>query len=126
MEYFLRTLLNKISEILLGWIEAYPRLELIFVIVVVPVIMNGFAFWVQDSFLKKRDLTEEIRQVEEEMRAESELVNEPSMQKESTNEELKQGRGQEAHVSPGEHASGGEDVSPGEGVGGGAQDVSRE
>ena len=60
MEYFLRTLLNKISEILLGWIEAYPRLELIFVIVVVPVIMNGFAFWAQDSFLKKRDLTEEI------------------------------------------------------------------
>lgn len=26
------------------------------VIVIVPVIMNGFAFWVQDNFLKKREI----------------------------------------------------------------------
>lgn len=67
MEFFLRNILNKISEVLLGWIEAYPTLELVFVIVVVPVIMNGFAFWVQDNFLKKRDLTNEVKEVEAEI-----------------------------------------------------------
>jgi len=37
----------------MGWIEDYPVLELVLVIVIVPVIMNGLAFWVQDNFLKK-------------------------------------------------------------------------
>lgn len=54
LEYFLSAFLDIVSKFLLGWIEAYPTLELMVVIVVVPVIMNGFAFWVQDNFLKKR------------------------------------------------------------------------
>lgn len=40
----------------LGWIEKYPILELILVIVIVPVIMNALAFWVQDNFLKKKEV----------------------------------------------------------------------
>jgi hypothetical protein len=40
----------------MGWIEAYPILELMVVIVIVPVIMNALAFWVQDNFLKKEDI----------------------------------------------------------------------
>jgi hypothetical protein len=48
----------------LGWVEAYPNVELVLVIVVVPVIMNGFAFWVQDNFLKKRSVpTQEQREI---------------------------------------------------------------
>jgi len=43
-----------IAKVSLGWIEAYPNLELIVVMVIVPVVMNGLAFWVQDNFLKKR------------------------------------------------------------------------
>lgn len=30
-------------------------MELILVIVIVPVIMNGLAFWIQDNFLKKKE-----------------------------------------------------------------------
>ncbi len=41
----------------MGWIEDYPVLELFVVIVIVPVIMNGLAFWIQDNFLMKRDKT---------------------------------------------------------------------
>ena len=37
-----------------GWTQAYPILELFIVIVFVPVIMNGLAFWVQDNFLMKK------------------------------------------------------------------------
>jgi hypothetical protein len=39
----------------MGWIEDYEILELVVVIVIVPVIMNGLAFWVQDNFLKKQE-----------------------------------------------------------------------
>lgn len=56
MEFGLSSFLDIMSKFLLGWIEAYPTLELVVVIVIVPVIMNGFAFWVQDNFLKKREI----------------------------------------------------------------------
>jgi hypothetical protein len=39
----------------MGWIERFPVLELVLVIVVVPVVMNGLAFWVQDNFLMKKE-----------------------------------------------------------------------
>lgn len=46
-----------IALFLIGWIQPYQTLELILVIIVVPVIMNGLAFWIQDNFLKKKDTT---------------------------------------------------------------------
>lgn len=50
---------------MLGWIEEFPVLELLVVIVIVPVIMNGLAYWVQDNFLMKRDRkTEEKNLIE--------------------------------------------------------------
>lgn len=39
----------------MGWIENYPVLELLVVIVFVPVLMNGLAFWIQDNFLMKKE-----------------------------------------------------------------------
>jgi hypothetical protein len=44
-----------ISSFLLGWIQPYQTLELILVIIIIPVIMNGFAFWFQDNFLMKKE-----------------------------------------------------------------------
>lgn len=44
-----------IAVFLIGWIQPYQTLELILVIIVVPVIMNGLAFWIQDNFLKKKE-----------------------------------------------------------------------
>jgi hypothetical protein len=44
-----------ISLFFLGWIQPYEIFELILVIIIVPVIMNGFAFWMQDNFLKKQE-----------------------------------------------------------------------
>lgn len=46
-----------ISVFLIGWIQPYQTLELILVIIVVPVLMNGLAFWIQDNFLMKKDTT---------------------------------------------------------------------
>ena len=34
-------------------LENYPKVELVLVMFVIPLIMNCFQFWVQDSFLKK-------------------------------------------------------------------------
>ncbi len=51
--------LTKFAQLILGWIEAYPTLELIVVIVIVPVVMNGLAFWVQDNFIMKKEKDEE-------------------------------------------------------------------
>ena len=46
----------ELAVILIGWIQPYQTLELILVIIVVPVIMNGLAFWIQDNFLMKKEL----------------------------------------------------------------------
>jgi len=40
--------------VLLGWLEANPQAELVFVMVFVPLVMNCMQFWVQDTFLKDR------------------------------------------------------------------------
>lgn len=47
--------LNAVSEFLLGWVQPYEALELVLVIIIIPVIMNGLAFWIQDNFLKKSE-----------------------------------------------------------------------
>ena len=54
-EFGLESELNRLSSFLMGWIKAFPVLELLVVIVVVPVVMNALAFWVQDNFLMKKD-----------------------------------------------------------------------
>lgn len=43
-----------IATDILWWIQPYKTLELILVIIIVPLIMNGFAFWFQDNFLMKK------------------------------------------------------------------------
>jgi hypothetical protein len=54
LEFGLEGTIKDITFALMGWIEAYQILELVVVIVIVPVIMNGFAFWIQDNFLMKK------------------------------------------------------------------------
>lgn len=53
-EVLLNVPLTNISLFLLGWIQPYETFELILVIIVLPVIMNGLAFWIQDNFLMKQ------------------------------------------------------------------------
>lgn len=55
LEVLLSEPLIQITSSLLGWIQPYKTLELILVIIIVPVIMNGFAFWFQDNFLMKKE-----------------------------------------------------------------------
>jgi hypothetical protein len=40
---------------LLGWVQPYETAELVLVMIIIPVIMNGLAFWIQDNFLKKSE-----------------------------------------------------------------------
>ena len=54
LELTLNQPLNAITLFLLGWVQEYPAFELVIVIIIVPVMMNGLAFWIQDNFLKKR------------------------------------------------------------------------
>jgi hypothetical protein len=72
IEILLSGLLISISTLLLGWIQPYETLELILVIIIAPVIMNGLAFWFQDNFLKKKENlerdTSEVPKENEEVR----------------------------------------------------------
>lgn len=43
-----------VTELMMGWITSFPKLELVLVMFLVPVIMNALAFWVQDNFLMKK------------------------------------------------------------------------
>ena len=56
--FFIQDLLSSqimwVTEALMGWITSYPKLELVLVMFVVPVVMNALAFWVQDNFLMKK------------------------------------------------------------------------
>jgi len=54
-EYGLKNPLKSFTFLIMGWIENYPVFELIVVIVLVPVVMNGLAFWIQDNFLMKKE-----------------------------------------------------------------------
>lgn len=54
IEILLNVPIIAIASFLLGWIQPYETLELILVIIIIPVIMNGFAFWFQDNFLMKK------------------------------------------------------------------------
>lgn len=54
LEVLLSGPLIAVATLLIGWIQPYETLELILVIIVAPVIMNGLAFWFQDNFLKKK------------------------------------------------------------------------
>jgi hypothetical protein len=74
IEYGLRDPLKNFSYLTMGWIEQYPIFELFVVIVFVPVIMNGLAFWIQDNFLMKKEV--------DKVDGESPLIEEQSTQRE--------------------------------------------
>lgn len=42
------------GHLMLVGLDPYPRLELVVVMVIVPLIMNCVQFWIQDNFLKAR------------------------------------------------------------------------
>eukprot|EP00455_Lapot_gusevi_P047009 TRINITY_DN6286_c0_g1_i4.p1 TRINITY_DN6286_c0_g1~~TRINITY_DN6286_c0_g1_i4.p1 ORF type:complete len:161 (-),score=44.45 TRINITY_DN6286_c0_g1_i4:166-648(-) len=51
-----KSLWNTIGSWLLGPVTSNPKTELVLVMIVFPVILNVFQFWIQDNFLK-RDLS---------------------------------------------------------------------
>jgi hypothetical protein len=56
IEYALSKPIITVSDFILSWIEDFETLELILVIILIPVVMNGLAFWIQDNFIKKRQM----------------------------------------------------------------------
>ena len=46
--------LDRVMTYLFESIRSYPELELVFVMIVVPVIFNTMQFWIQDTFLKRQ------------------------------------------------------------------------
>jgi hypothetical protein len=43
-----------VTQYLMGWLDDYPKLELMLVMFLIPVIMNALAFWIQDNYLMKK------------------------------------------------------------------------
>mmetsp|Transcript_87233 Transcript_87233/g.182562 ORF Transcript_87233/g.182562 Transcript_87233/m.182562 type:complete len:299 (+) Transcript_87233:132-1028(+) len=41
-----------VAEFLLGWLDPYPKVKLVVVMVITPLTMNMFALWMADSFLQ--------------------------------------------------------------------------
>lgn len=57
--------LSRYGDAVIGWMDEYPRVELMVVMIVVPVVMNCVQFWVQDTFLKaKTEERQALHQVE--------------------------------------------------------------
>ena len=56
-------MLSTYGDTLLGWMDEYPRLELVVVMIVVPAVMNCAQFWLQDTFLKGKSEERQALQV---------------------------------------------------------------
>ena len=49
--------LEEFSNILFGWLNMYPDLKLVLVMICIPVVLNFIQFWVQDNILKANKTT---------------------------------------------------------------------
>mmetsp|Transcript_45165 Transcript_45165/g.82694 ORF Transcript_45165/g.82694 Transcript_45165/m.82694 type:complete len:329 (+) Transcript_45165:6-992(+) len=65
MVVHLRSELASIADVLLGWLDDYPRVKLVVVMVAAPLILNVFAFWTADSFLQADPYNPKDRQARE-------------------------------------------------------------
>lgn len=45
------------SNILLGWLNIYPNLKLLIIMMLIPFVFNSLQFWIQDSILKAKKET---------------------------------------------------------------------
>lgn len=54
--YVIQTLfapiLETVTTVMLGWMNIYPRIKLLLIMVVIPFIFNSIQFWIQDNILK--------------------------------------------------------------------------
>lgn len=58
---FFRLPLLLFGEFLLEPFTLYPKLELLFVMVLAPVVLNSLMFWVTDSFLKRKPVRRSLK-----------------------------------------------------------------
>lgn len=45
------------SNVLLGWLNMYPNVKLLLIMMLIPLIFNGLQFWIQDNILKAKKET---------------------------------------------------------------------
>jgi hypothetical protein len=58
---FFRLPLLLFGEFLLEPFTLYPKLELLFVMMLAPVVLNSLMFWVTDSFLKRKPVRRSLK-----------------------------------------------------------------
>jgi len=44
--------LETMTTVLIGWLNIYPHLKLVLIMVIIPFIFNSIQFWIQDNMLK--------------------------------------------------------------------------
>lgn len=54
---FFSTPLELTAGFLLGWLDMYPNVKLILIMMIIPLILNWIQFWVQDNILKAKKET---------------------------------------------------------------------
>ena len=54
VQMWIAPLLEYISKILIGWLNIYPKIKLILIMMIIPFLLNTFQYWVQDNFLKHK------------------------------------------------------------------------
>ena len=59
----------------LSFFDGHPNLELTFVMIIVPFILNSLQYWIQDNFLKGTDYIEEAKNSNEQNKSEMRNLN---------------------------------------------------
>ena len=51
---YLTIYLEVIAIVLLGWMNHFPKVKLVLVMIIIPLILNSIQFWIQDNILKAK------------------------------------------------------------------------
>ena len=52
IQLYFANLLETVTTILIGWLNIYPNIKLMLIMIVIPFILNSIQFWIQDRILK--------------------------------------------------------------------------
>jgi len=56
LQLMLAPVLEEIADFIFYPVLDKPELKLVIIMILIPIVMNGLMFWIQDNFLKKNEI----------------------------------------------------------------------
>lgn len=76
--FYLAPWLSHVGDWALGWTEGNEKLQIVFVMMLFPLIMNAMQYYIIDSYIKKQETDEDVDEVDDGATAETIVYDDPS------------------------------------------------